>query len=102
MKGALNSRELLVGGQKIDPNIQNYDPRYNNCQKYLSDLLKGSSLMTPELNTFINQDVQALFKKQPFWVEKIARKVTDIAGAFDTILHGRGTLPSDSYTYKHP
>ena len=66
-----------------------YDPFTSNCQIYLKSLLQANNLLTPELNTFIFQDVQSLAKDLPF-TEKIARGVTDFAARINTLVEGKG------------
>jgi hypothetical protein len=57
-KTLLDNTEKLQG-----KNYFIYNAETNNCQKFISDMLKSNGLLTPELNTFINQDVTSLFDK---------------------------------------
>jgi hypothetical protein len=60
----------------------------NNCQDYISLLLRTSGMMTPDLNKFINQDIPALLKDHPL-VKKFAETITGFAGRLQ-ILRGLG------------
>lgn len=66
-----------------------YDGFNNNCQDYILACLRANGLLTPSLSTFIKQDVKNLV---PSFLEKIGSKVTDLAGAVDTLLHGEGQM----------
>jgi len=57
-KTLLDNTEKLQG-----KNYFIYNAETNNCQKFISDMLQSNNLLTPELNTFINQDVSSLFEK---------------------------------------
>ncbi len=66
-----------------------YDGFENNCQDYILACLKSNGLLNSELSSFIKQDVQKLV---PTFLEKIGKKVTDLAGAADTLIHGEGQM----------
>jgi len=57
-KTLLDNTEKLQG-----KNYFIYNAETNNCQRFISDMLQSNGLLTPELNTFINQDVSSLFEK---------------------------------------
>lgn len=80
-----------------------YDPFYQNCQDYLNLCLKANGLLNDSLKTFIKQDVQSLV---PPILEKLGRKVTDLAGAADVLIRGEGqqgcgiiSTPNGIYQY---
>lgn len=61
----------------VGNSIYLYDHENNNCQKFVSDLLRANGLMTPELNKFINQDVKAILSTSPEFTFTIARFATE-------------------------
>lgn len=64
-----------------------YDAFKNNCQDFVTSILKGNHLGNNEIYKFVKQDVSTLIIK-PF--DRIARFVTDLAARFDILLHGLG------------
>ena len=62
-----------------------YDGVLNNCQNFLFQFLKSSGKLTPELKTFIVQDVQDLFDAD--LVGK-SRFITDLGSKFSTLQYG--------------
>lgn len=60
-----------------------YDPRSNNCQDFIITVLSGVGALTPELRTFIKQDVIAIFADIPSYAGKLAKFVTDLGGRFE-------------------
>lgn len=71
-----------------------YDPIERNCQDYVSDLLQGSGVMTPELKKFIKQDTADLL---PGFIHQFARKITDVAAAADILIKGEGIIGNMPY-----
>jgi len=64
-------------------NYTHYNSVTNNCQHFVTSHLKANHLLTPELNSFINQDlVDNLFNKSE---QKAIKTVTDLAGTASTI-----------------
>lgn len=57
-----------------------YDPIRNNCQDFLMGSLQANGLLTPELTTFIKQDVKQLIEETPSFSQSIAKGLTDFAG----------------------
>lgn len=62
-----------------------YDPITNNCQKYITALLKYNHYLTPELNAFINQDALNLLTKEQ---HEFSKGVTDLASLGRNIFSG--------------
>lgn len=81
---------LLNGGQKVlGSNTFSYRAFGNNCQDYQMALLKGSSLDTPALTTFVKQDTSELATLSPALV-KVANAATDLGGKMNEIIKGTG------------
>lgn len=62
-----------------------YDPITNNCQKYITALLKYNHYLTPELNAFINQDASNLLTKEQ---HEFSKGLTDIVSLGRNIFNG--------------
>lgn len=76
----------------VGPSIYLYNVATNNCQKFVTDVLKSSHLLTPELNKFINQDIDKLIKAQPGFAQTIANLTTEAAAKWNRFIQGRGTF----------
>jgi hypothetical protein len=87
---SLTLTDLVNGGQKVlGSNTFSYRAFGNNCQDYQMALLKGSSLDTPALSTFIKQDTSELATLSPALV-KVANAATDLGGKMNEIIKGTG------------
>ena len=84
----LTFNDLLNNARKVQGSkFFNYNSASNNCQRFISDLLKGSSMLTSDLSKFITQDVKSIFKKLPI-TQKIINTLTNLGGAVDVIKKG--------------
>jgi hypothetical protein len=61
----------------------------NNCQNFLSYLLKGQGLYDDHAKSFIFQDISGMVDELPDYVKKFAQGTTDLAGTFNK-LTGQG------------
>lgn len=69
----------------------NYTTKVQNCQQFVTYALKANGLLTPELNKFINQDIEDLFNNYlPKIAEPIVDTATDIASRVDVAVNGAG------------
>ena len=66
-----------------------YQSATSNCQGFITNVLTSNKMMTPELNTFVNQNTIKIFKRAP-WASKIANLITDTAKRVDIALTGKG------------
>jgi len=66
-----------------------YQSATSNCQGFMTNVMTSNGMMTPELNSFINQDTIKIFNKAP-WASKIANFITDMAKRVDIALTGKG------------
>lgn len=57
-----------------------YDPLRNNCQKFLIDSFRGNGILTPELISFIQQDLSQLIEETPSFSKYLAEKATSLGG----------------------
>jgi len=66
-----------------------YDYRDKNCQHFADHLLSGNGLLTPDLHTFIQQNMeQSIAKEMPEYASQIALFVTDLSGITKRVLGG--------------
>jgi hypothetical protein len=82
----LNNAKQILGD-----NFYYYSAFNNNCQDFVSALLRGSGLMTRQLEAFVKQPVDQLVKSIPI-TERIARGITDLGGVVNVALEGKGGL----------
>jgi len=64
-----------------------YDSTKSNCQQYIIGLLKGSSILTKQLQDFVYQDTASLFKDYQIAL-KVVKGITDIGSVADIIKIG--------------
>lgn len=81
---------VKLGGSKI----WRYDPIENNCQGYVSLLLKGSNIFNSGLNNFVNQKVEKLLEGKS---HKFATKITDIANLAENVVRGGKEVGSSRF-----
>ena len=88
--------QLVANGIKTTYNsdrIGDYDPVFNNCQRWIQTLVNGLYYSTTRkrlglpttppqnITDFISQDVTDLAKKAPIF-HKVGKFITDLAGKF--------------------
>jgi len=82
--------KFLEGAKKIlKGNMYSYDGFKNNCQDFQIAMYRGADLLTPELETFIKQDVSEIAESSPI-ISKAANLVTGLGGKFNELIHGAG------------
>ena len=55
-----------------------YNPFSQNCQIFIRDVLETFTLYSPKAKELIYQDISEIVKRLPFYVEYVAKAVTDI------------------------
>jgi len=78
--------QLLQRGEKYQgaKDFFRYSAFAMNCQSFVMAILKGSKLDTPAVKAFVKQDALKILKKLPFYTEKVANFLTDLAAIFRT------------------
>jgi hypothetical protein len=90
MRPGIMLNTLLDGAKKIQgPNFFTYSAYNNNCQYFVTALLKGSSLGSEKDFTFIKQNTEQLFDANPSLIG-ISDKVTNMGATLDVLTHGAG------------
>jgi hypothetical protein len=88
----LNNAKQIMGDR-----FYYYSAFHNNCQDFVSALLNGSGLLSPEIEAFVKQPVEELVKSIPI-TDRIARGITDLGGIVNVGLEGKGGLnPSPAF-----
>jgi len=64
----------------------NYNPLQNNCQQWVLKVLTKNDLITSEIRSFVNQDMEALLKELPHELPEQAQQITDVASFVNRIL----------------
>jgi hypothetical protein len=77
-------------GKKFIP----YSAKSNNCQAFILSVLKANQMATPELETFVKQDTNALFEGDEGFLRKFSNTVTDIGAKVATVQEGGAAPPS--------
>ncbi len=81
LKSMFNKTLSMMGSSKF----YGYNFENNNCQTFIKSLLKSQSLLNPQANKFIEQDIPTLVENLPDRVKDIANLTTDIAGVLDRL-----------------
>jgi len=87
--------EKLMGGDFLP-----YDAENNNCQKFVSSMLRANGLMTPEYEAFVTQDVSKLIPRK---TKGLVDKVTDLGARIDSVVSGGSvwTKHCQAYAKEH-
>ena len=75
--GEFYDRTLKAVG---DHQFFTYNAFAQNCQAFISDLLRSNNALSDDARNFVMQDAQTVIKQLPFYVSKIAQFSTDTAG----------------------
>ena len=81
---------LTNAAQQMGKQYWQYDAFSNNCQVFINTLLKSNDLLTPELHTFIFQDIQQLAGDVRAATRGISSGMTNLAARLDTLAFGKG------------
>ena len=66
-----------------------YDSRNRNCQDFVRINLRANGLLTSELDTFIFQDPEKIYKNLGL-LGAVNKVITDVAAKVDTVIYGEG------------
>jgi hypothetical protein len=55
-----------------------YQPFDQNCQIFISEVLKTFNLYSPKAKEFVYQDISEIVERLPFYVKYVAKTITDI------------------------
>ena len=72
-----------------------YNPFSQNCQIFISEVLKTFNLYSPKAKEFVYQDISEIVERLPFYVEYVAKTITDIDATVSKV-RGSGHKPKCS------
>jgi hypothetical protein len=89
-KRKIRLNKFMKKGEKYQSNFWGYNAKGNNCQNFVESLLVSNKLIKigDKQHKFIKQDSEAIFKKNPKYLAKFGKTVTDIAAVFDILKSG--------------
>jgi hypothetical protein len=67
-----------------DSNFFTYDPFTNNCQMFITQLLRTLGLSNQTSNNFVYQDIQGLRESLPSYTKYLAKGLTNVGAFFNT------------------
>jgi hypothetical protein len=67
--------------------IMHYRATSTNCQQFGVDMLQANGILTPDLQSWIMQDVSSLL---PAWATALTNGVTDLAAHMKYVVEGEG------------
>jgi len=67
-----------------DRDFFTYDPLGNNCQMFITQLLRTIGLSNEMSNSFVYQDIQGLREELPSYTKYLAKGLTDVGAFFNT------------------
>lgn len=68
--------------------LYRYSAYKYNCQHFVKSLLDAGRLNSPSINKFVMQRVDKLLPDSLLGIRELSKKLTDIIGVFDTVIHG--------------
>jgi len=71
---------------QVGVDIYHYDAVYNNCQKFITQILTANNLFNNNLDNFINQRSEDFLKSDT--IRWLGNSLTDIASIGTNLLHG--------------
>ena len=72
-----------------------YNPFSQNCQIFISEVLKTFNLYSPKVKEFVYQNISQIVERLPFYVEYVAKTVTDLDATVSKVT-GAGHKPKCS------
>lgn len=74
--------------QMGDSLFNRYDARNNNCQDFVLSVLKANGLNNNNIESFVKQDAEQIFKKMPSITSKIGKFFTNTGAVVNKIIEG--------------
>ncbi len=74
------------GMNKTQNTFHTYNIFANNCQHFVSSLIKGNNLETPDVESFINQRIDSFQEKMPSYVTPILNNLMNVPLVFLIII----------------
>jgi hypothetical protein len=89
-KRKIRLNKFMKKGENYQSNFWGYNAKGNNCQTFCESLLVSNKLIKigDKQHKFIKQDSEAIFEKNPKYLDKFGKTLTDIAAVFDIFKEG--------------
>jgi hypothetical protein len=86
--GGFTINDLIKEGSSSNPKNfwGEYNALGNNCQAWVTMILKGNGLFNNQLNSFVNQDMEALAKELPSYTSSVTKDITDLGSIINRVL----------------
>jgi hypothetical protein len=86
--GGFTINDFIKEGSSANPKNfwGEYNALGNNCQAWVTMVLKGNGLFNNQLNSFVNQDMEALAKELPSYTSSVAKDITDLGSIINRVL----------------
>lgn len=87
---SITIQELVDNGKNKMGNskFNRYDARNNNCQDFVLGILKSNGLNNGNIQSFVKQNADQIFKKMPSLTQKIGKFLTDTGAVANKIIEG--------------
>ena len=89
LKKNVSLNNFLTNGEKANSSsipFYVYHAVKNNCQRFINDLLVGNDLITPDLETFVLQDIETLIKSP--LLNTLTKGLTNVANITQNVIAG--------------
>lgn len=78
--------------QAIGDSFYRYNARTNNCQLFVTNVLKNNNLFTSALGGYINQNAEELLSKSPDISKKVLDLATELRARSSILINGYGNF----------
>jgi hypothetical protein len=65
-----------------------YDSHEANCQDFIDGILAANGMLTPEVHSWVKQDVSQLLSKLPGYTKSVSNAITSLAAKGHELIHG--------------
>ena len=86
--GGFTINDFIKEGSSANPKAfwGEYDALGNNCQAWVSMILRGNGLYNNTVGSFVNQDMKALAQELPGYTSSVAKDITDLGSIINRVL----------------
>lgn len=86
--GGFTINDFIKEGSSANPKAfwGEYDALGNNCQAWVSMILRGNGLYNNTVGSFVNQDMKALAQELPGYTSSVTKDITDLGSVINRVL----------------
>jgi hypothetical protein len=86
--GGFTINDFIKEGSSANPKAfwGEYDALGNNCQAWVTMMLRGNGLYDQTIGRFVNQDVVGLAKELPEYTGSVVKDITDLGSVINRVL----------------